>query len=30
MREEVWDRLDSSMPGYYDKKRKGEDIRKLF
>jgi hypothetical protein len=30
MKEEVWDRLDSSMRGYYDKKRKGEDIRKLF
>jgi hypothetical protein len=30
MKGEVWDRLDSSMRGYYDKKRKGEDIRKLF
>ena len=30
MKEEVWDRLDNSMRGYYDKKRKGEDIRKLF
>ncbi len=30
MQGEVWDRLDSSMRGYYDKKRKGEDIRKLF
>ncbi len=30
MQGEVWDRLDNSMRGYYDKKRKGEDIRKLF
>jgi hypothetical protein len=30
MQGEVWDRLDFSMRGYYDKKRKGEDIRKLF
>jgi hypothetical protein len=30
MKGEVWDRLDFSMRGYYDKKRKGEDIRKLF
>ncbi len=30
MKEEVWDRLDSSMRVYYDKKRKGEDIRKMF
>ena len=30
MKGEVWDRLDNSMRGYYDKKRKGEDIRKLF
>ena len=30
MKGEVWDRLDLSMRGYYDKKRKGEDIRKLF
>jgi hypothetical protein len=30
MKEEVWDRLDFSMRSYYDKKRKGEDIRKLF
>ncbi len=30
MKEEVWDRLDTSMRSYYDKKRKGEDIRKMF
>jgi len=30
MKGEVWDRLDTSMRSYYDKKRKGDDIRKLF
>jgi hypothetical protein len=30
MKEEVWDKLDTSMRSYYDKKRKGDDIRKLF
>lgn len=30
MKNEVWDKLGDSMRGYYDKKRKGEDIRKLF
>ena len=30
MKNEVWDKLGDSMKGYYDKKRKGEDIRKLF
>jgi hypothetical protein len=30
MKGEVWDRLDTSMRGYYDRKRKGEDIRKMF
>ena len=30
MQNQVWDRLGNSMKDYYDKKRKGEDIRKLF
>jgi hypothetical protein len=30
MKGEVWDRLDTSMRSYYDKKRNGDDIRKLF
>jgi hypothetical protein len=30
MKEEVWDKLDTSMRSYYNKKRKGDDIRKLF
>lgn len=30
MKGEVWDRLDTSMRSYYDRKRKGDDIRKLF
>jgi hypothetical protein len=30
MKNEVWDKLGDSMKGYYEKKRKGEDIRKLF
>jgi hypothetical protein len=30
MKNEVWDKLGDSMKSYYDKKRKGEDIRKLF
>jgi hypothetical protein len=30
MKEKVWDKLDASMRGYYDRKRKGEDLRKMF
>ncbi len=30
MKDGVWDRLSASMQGYYDKKRKGEDLRKMF
>lgn len=30
MQEGVWNRLNNSMRNYYDKKRTGEDIRKLF
>lgn len=30
MQKEVWDRLGNSMKDYYDRKRRGEDIRKLF
>jgi hypothetical protein len=30
MKGEVWDKLNTSMRDYYDKKRKGEDLRNLF
>jgi len=30
MNESVWDRLNDSFRGYYDRKRKGEDLRKMF
>lgn len=30
MKDGVWDRLNDSMRGYYDRKRKGEDLRKMF
>lgn len=30
MKDSVWDRLNDSMRGYYDRKRKGEDLRKMF
>lgn len=30
MKNEVWDKLNQSMRGYYDRKRKGGDLRKMF
>lgn len=30
MKDEVWDKLNFSMRNYYDKKRKGDDLRKMF
>jgi hypothetical protein len=30
MKDGVWDRLNDSMRGYYDRKRKGEDLKKMF
>lgn len=30
MKDDVWDKLNLSMRSYYDKKRKGEDLRKMF